>query len=97
MIFEFLAVMREVDALPEAAHPLQKRLLKAAVDLLPEPLRDRLGLVGEAWRLHRWERALVTAVARAADRVVLRGAPPAQACVRMGLPPDWLYRRPTSP
>jgi hypothetical protein len=29
----------------------------------------------------------------AADRLVLENAPPAQACVRMGLPADWLYRR----
>lgn len=93
VIFEFLDIMRDVAALPEAARPLQQRLLKSAADLLPEHLRQRLGLDGERWRLHRWERALVTGVARAADRVVLRQAPPAQACLRMGLPEDWLYRR----
>ena len=93
VIFEFLEIMRGVEALPDVARPLQKRLLKAAADLLPEHLRQRIGLDTGEWRLHAWERALVTGVGRAADRLVLRQAPPAQACLRMGLPEDWLYGR----
>src|SRR5690606_14388121 len=92
IVFEFLDIMRTVEAVPAPARPLQRRLLKAAVALLPEAPRKRLGLDRDEWRLRRWERALVSATARAADRLVLRSAPPAQASVRMGLPEDWLYR-----
>ena len=62
------------------------------MDLLPEPLKARLGL--EAAGLSPLERPMVRAMAKAADRLVLERAPPARACVRMGLPADWLYRPP---
>jgi uncharacterized protein (DUF2236 family) len=91
VIGEFLDIMARVEAFPAALRPLQRMMLKAAVSLLPGPLRARLGL--GAWRLSRWERAIVTAAARAGDRLVLPKAPPAQACLRLGLPVDWLYRR----
>lgn len=91
-IAEFLSIMREVDAFPALARPLQPLLLKAAVALLPPHLQARLGLNDAAWRLRRWERAVIGASARASDRLVLRSAPPAQACRRLGLPDDWLYR-----
>jgi len=87
---EFLGIMARVPAFPTAARPLQQLFLKAAVSLLPQHLRDRLGLGG--WRLRGWERGLVAFAGRACDRIVLRNAPPAQACRRLGLPDDWLYR-----
>ncbi|WP_156459603.1 oxygenase MpaB family protein [Brevundimonas sp. Root1279] len=93
VIFEFLDIIRKAPALPAAARLSQPLLVKAAVDLVPAPLRARLGL--EAAGLSRLERPLVKAMGRAADRLVLESAPPAQASVRMGLPADWLYRPPT--
>lgn len=100
-IGEFLSIMHEVKAFPTAAGPLQPLLLKAAIVLLPVHLQARLQLDGPKWRLRRWERAVVTTAARASDRLVLRSAPPAQACRRIGLPEDWLYRsvsrRPEAP
>lgn len=91
IIHEFLAIMRDVPALPRVARPLQRVLLRAAVSLLPDALIDRLGL--EDWRLRRFERRLVRAVAKVANRVPLLDAPPAKASERLGLPADWLWRQ----
>jgi len=92
VIHEFLRIMGEVEALPKPLRLLQRIMLKAGVSLLPPPLVERLGLTQD-WQLWGWERALVTTVARVADRLVLPSAPSVQACRRLGLPPDWLYRR----
>lgn len=91
IIHDFLAIMVKVPALPRVARPFQKMLLRAAVSLLPDPLIDRLGL--EDWRLRGFERRLVRAVARMAERVPLLDSPPAKASERLGLPADWLWKR----
>lgn len=88
-IEEFLELMARVPAMPGAARPIQPLLLRAAVDVLPDGLAAKLGL---AERLGPAGRALVRAAARAADRVVLRNAPPVLACRRLGLAADCLYR-----
>lgn len=88
---EFLAIMRRAPALPSAGRLAQPLLIRAAVDLLPARLQARLDLSGHG--LTPLERPLVRAMGAAADRLVLESAPPARACVRMGLPADWLYRR----
>lgn len=87
---EFLAIMLRVDAFPPPMRPLQRLLVKAAVELVPSPLRGRLGL-GSRWSLRPWERPLVHVAARAADRLILRSSPAVQSCRRLGLPDDWLY------
>jgi uncharacterized protein (DUF2236 family) len=92
IVAEFLAIMRDVPALPGPARPLQGLLLKAAVDILPRWIRERLEL-GREWSLNRLERAAVEVAARSADRLLLRSSPPVQACRRLGLPDDYLYRR----
>lgn len=92
VIFEFLDIIRRAPALPGLGRLAQPMLVKAAVDLLPPALKTRLGLESEG--LSSLERPLVRAMAKAADRLVLESAPPARACVRMGLPADWLYRPP---
>ncbi|NYT43012.1 DUF2236 domain-containing protein [Sphingomonas sp. R-74633] len=91
IILEFLEIMAKVPALPRAARPFQRMLLRAAVSLLPDVLIDRLGL--EDWRLRGFERRLVRLIARTADRVPLLGSPPAKASERLGLPADWLWRK----
>lgn len=92
IIFEFLEIIRHAPALPGGGRLVQPMLVKAAVDLLPPALKARLGL--EAAGLSPLERPLVRTMAKTADRLVLESAPPARACVRMGLPADWLYRPP---
>ena len=89
IIFEFLEIIRRAPALPGGGRLVQPMLVKAAVDLLPQALKARLGL--EAAGLSPLERPLVRTMAKAADRLVLESAPPARACIRMGLPADSLY------
>jgi len=91
IIAEFLDIMAQVKAFPPGLRWFQRMLLRAAVDLLPEPLIARLGL--EDRRLRRGELALVRLAGMAADRLPLTDAPPAQASQRLGLPADWLWRR----
>lgn len=92
IIFEFLEIMAHVRAFPAVARPMQRMLIRAAIDILPGWLRNKLDL-DESWSLRPGERALVRAVARTSERLMLRNAPPVQACRRLGLPDDYLYRR----
>jgi len=88
-IFEFLAIMRRVPLLPAPLHSVQELMVRAAVEIVPEPVREILGL-GKAERLRPWERALISATARLADRIVLPSIPACEACRRLGLPADYL-------
>lgn len=91
VIFEFLGIMRDAPLLPGPLRLAQGLLLRAAVALLPAWVRERLGL-DRRWRLRLWERRLLQRAGADADRLVLRSCPPVQACRRMGLPDDVLYR-----
>lgn len=91
VVAEFLEIMRSAPILPRPARPLQSMLVRAAVALTPLPVRTRLKLGSKAG-LRRGEYRLVRVAARMADRIVLPSAPPAEACQRLGLPTDHLYR-----
>lgn len=91
VIFEFLAIMRSAPIFPAALRPMQRLLLRAAVELTPIWLRERLGL-GARHGLRAWERRLVRQLGGMADRVLLRNSPAVQSCTRLGLPADYLYR-----
>jgi uncharacterized protein (DUF2236 family) len=88
---EFLEIMRRAPLTPAAGRPLQHLLIRAAVSLTPPEATRILGL--DELRLAPREAAVVRVLGRAADRLLLRDGPPAQACRRLGLPADWLYRR----
>ncbi|MFN7024615.1 MAG: oxygenase MpaB family protein [Pseudorhizobium sp.] len=92
VIFEFLEIMKRVEALPSAGKPLQVALVKAAVGLLPEWVRSRLA-IGSDYDLSAHERLGVRLAVKGADRLLLRSSPPVQACRRLGLPDDYLYGR----
>lgn len=91
VIREFLDLIRRAPILPAGMRPLQRLLVRAAVDILPDWAREQLKL-GPADGLSAWQRPVARAMGRAADHLLLENAPPAQACIRMGLPADWLYR-----
>jgi uncharacterized protein (DUF2236 family) len=91
IIFEFLEIMEHVPILPVPARPVQRVLLKAAAEILPIWLRERLGL-GPRWTLRPTERVLVRALAVASDRLILQSSPATQSCRRLGLPDTYLYR-----
>lgn len=91
IVLEFLALMRGVKAAGPLSR-LQHPLIRAAVGLVPAEVRGVLGL-GRDWLPRPMELPVIRAAARIADRAPIPGAPPYEACVRMGLPGAWLYRR----
>ncbi len=92
VIFEFLGIMRRAPALPMFVRPLQPMLIRAAVDLVPDWVREHLNL-GADCGLRPWEKPIVRQAAGAADRVMLPSSPAVQSCLRLGLPADYLYRK----
>lgn len=84
---EFLRIMRAAPILPKPARPAQRLFVRAAIDILPRRVRGQLGLAG----LGAAERRLVAALAGLSGKIHLDDSPPAQACVRLGLPPDYLW------
>jgi uncharacterized protein (DUF2236 family) len=90
IVFQFLQIMRVTQALPRPLHRLQPMLVRAAVDLIPDAIRLRLGLRA-ADGLRAWQRLLVRAAGAVSDRIVLPNGPPSQSCQRLGLPKAYLY------
>jgi uncharacterized protein (DUF2236 family) len=90
VIFEFLRIMRETAAFPRPLRWMQPMLLRAAVDLIPETLRDCLGL-SEFYGARAHERRLTQWAGAAANRIVLPASPAVQSCQRLGLPKNYLY------
>ncbi len=89
--FEFLDILNGAPALPWGLRPLQPMLIRAAVTLTPAWVRERLGLV-DSHGLRGWERPLVRQAAGISDTLCLPSSPAVQACLRLGLPQDYLYR-----
>ncbi len=90
VVVEFLAIMRDAPAFPAPLRGLQRLLIRAAVDLVPEELQVSLGL--SAHGLQPWEISLTRAICSIADRLLLNTSPAVQSCRRLGLPADYLYR-----
>lgn len=87
----FLNLMRGVRIAGPLSR-LQHPLIRAAVGLVPEAARAVLGL-GPEWLPRPLELPVIRAAARLADRTPIPGAPPYEACERLGLPGAWVYRR----
>jgi uncharacterized protein (DUF2236 family) len=78
---EFLQIMQDAPILPAPLRPMQRLLVRAAVEIVPPPVRQKLNLEGEG--LRAGEKLAVSAFARIAERVPLPSSPPAQARKRM--------------
>ncbi|WP_348674731.1 oxygenase MpaB family protein [uncultured Abyssibacter sp.] len=92
VIFEFLELMRRTAVFPRPLRPLQERLLRAAVDIVPAWALDKLE-IGPQWRLRAWERPIVRLAGGIADRWMIPGSPAIEACRRLGHNPKSLYPR----
>jgi uncharacterized protein (DUF2236 family) len=90
VILEFLDIMRRAPVFPAPLRPMQRLLVRAAVELTPPAIRRKLGLAHDGLRVG--ERALVQLAGRLSDRVVIDASPAVQACRRLRLPKDYLYR-----
>ena len=91
IIFEFLDILEAAPILPRFLSGFQKTLIRAAVTITPQVVRERLEL-GDFAELTARERRWLRWSGRGSDRVFLASSPPAQACQRMGLPLNYLYR-----
>lgn len=92
IVFEFLRIMREAPTLPPAARWLQPTFVRAAVHLIPDWIRERLGL-DASFGLRPLEGTVLRLIGGISDRVVLSDSPPALACARLGLSKSYLYDR----
>lgn len=90
IIRDFLTILHDAPVFPAPLRGLQRLLIRAAVELVPQDLRERLQL--SQYGLRVWELPLVKSLCAAADRVLLNTSPAVQSCRRLGLPLDHLYR-----
>jgi uncharacterized protein (DUF2236 family) len=89
IVLEFFDIVRAAQLLPWRR--LQRLMIRAAVEITPSWAREILGLGPEYGFKPSYE-SLVRAMGAASERFVLEDAPPAQACKRLGLPRNYLYR-----
>jgi uncharacterized protein (DUF2236 family) len=90
IVFHFLQIMRESAALPRPLLWMQPMLVRAAVDLVPEWIRQLLGL-SETYGLRPHEGWLVRLAGDLSNRIVPSESPATQSCLRLGLPMTYLY------
>jgi uncharacterized protein (DUF2236 family) len=90
---EFLDIIQSGRAAPNIPKFLHRALARGAVSILPPLVRERLAL-GREFDLTLRDRLSIRFMAFAAERKHDPASPPAQASVRMGLPSDFLYRKP---
>jgi uncharacterized protein (DUF2236 family) len=93
IVEEFLDIIQSGKAMPSAPKFLHRALARAAVSLLPPMVRIRLAL-GVAYDLTSADRLALKVVGALAERKPDPRSPACQASVRLGLPSDFLYRKP---
>lgn len=91
IVHEFLEIFATGPGAMGLPRSLRRAMARAAVSLLPAHVRATLEL-GPAYDLTPLGRKTLRAIGVAAERVPILAAPPAQACLRLGLPADFLYR-----
>jgi uncharacterized protein (DUF2236 family) len=69
---------------------MQRMLVRAAVEMIPDCMRECLGLT-EDYGLRPRERWIVRLAGAVSDRIVLAESPAALSCLRLGLPITHLY------
>jgi uncharacterized protein (DUF2236 family) len=85
ILSDFMRVMGDAPILPAPLRWLQRLLVRAAVQITPEPVRSLPQLRGRGLRLG--ETTLVRTLARTAALLPLGDTPPAQAARRLARPP----------
>ncbi|HEX3753810.1 MAG TPA: oxygenase MpaB family protein [Rhizomicrobium sp.] len=90
IVFEFLDIVGRAPILPLLSRPTQSLFIRAAVEIVPPDIRALLGL--QECGLRNWETMAVKSAGAVAEHLRLSG-PATQACERLGLPADYLYRR----
>ena len=81
ILADFLRIMEETPLVPGPMRPLQRLLVRAAVEIVPEPVRSLAQLRGRG--LRPGEATLVRGLARASTLLPLGDTPAAQAARRL--------------
>lgn len=89
IILEFLTIMRCILIVPLPFRPFNHLMIRASVSLLPPPVREKLGL-NKGFKLPPGGKRLLHLLGSQLDRLHLESSPATQACVRLGLAPDYL-------
>jgi uncharacterized protein (DUF2236 family) len=92
ILFEFLQIMKSSPVLPRTLRPLQRLMVRAAVEITPPWVRECLGL-DRSHGLGPSGMSLLRFAGTLADRIMLRSSPAVQSCRRLGLPEHFLYER----
>jgi uncharacterized protein (DUF2236 family) len=93
VVDEFLAVIQSDKAAAGAPRSLRRAFARGAVSVVPPLIRRRLAL-GVAYDLTGLDRLTLKLAGALAERWVNPRSSACQACVRLGLPFDFLYRHP---
>lgn len=95
IVREFLDIVENGKGLAGLPRSLRRQFARASVSILPPAVRTRLEL-GPDYDLSPLAARLIRTLGAIAERTPVKNAPPAQACVRLGLPADFLYRSRTA-
>lgn len=90
IIDEFLEIIQSGKAAPGTPKALHRALARAAVSILPSVVAEPLAF-GPEYRLQTADRLMLKAFGQLAERIPVKASPPSQACVRLGLPANFLY------
>ena len=92
IIFEFINIIKSAHFLPSPLRPFQHMLVNAAVNNVPDEVRQVLG-IDNKFALKTHECLIIKFSCAIGDRVILGAHPAVIACQRMGLPSNHLYRK----
>ena len=92
---EFLDIMKSGRAAKAVPKSLQASLANASVSILPPKVREVLDL-GPEYDLSPMARMTLKSLGRIADRVPVKGSPPADAAIRLGLPWTFAWKSPAA-
>lgn len=87
---DYLRIVAEAPAIPWPLNGLQAPAIRAAIDLVPPFIRDRINLTSP---LTASDRRRLRRAARLAEKIAIPLSPPVEACRRLGLPGDYIHKR----
>jgi uncharacterized protein (DUF2236 family) len=90
IVHEFLDIISRAPIMPPLLRPVQRLMVRAAVEIVPAWAKSLLGLEGKG--LRPFEAALLRRAGALSDRIVVANGPAAQASQRLELPADYVYR-----
>lgn len=88
---EFLDIIKSGQAARNVPKALHRTLANASVSILPKAVRERLEL-GPDYDLSFAGRQAVKLAGRLAERTPIKGSPPADAAIRLGLPWNFAWK-----